>query len=74
MVGPVRIEDGAVVMTGATILPGVTVGRGAIIGAGAVVASDVAPNTFVGGVPARLIRELSEGPIGRSPSGPAGQP
>lgn len=68
MVGPVRIEDGAVVMTGATILPGVTVGRGAIIGAGAVVASDVAANTFVGGVPARLITKLPDGPIGRSPS------
>jgi len=68
MAGPVRIEDGAVIMTGATILPGVTVGRGAIIGAGALVASDVAANTFVGGVPARLIGELPEGPIGRSPS------
>lgn len=73
MVGPVRIEDGAVVMTGATILPGVTVGRGAIVGAGAVVVSDVAPNTFVGGVPARLIGVLPEGPIGRSPSGSASQ-
>jgi len=74
MVGPVRIEDGAVVMTGATILPGVTVGRGAIVGAGAVVVSDVAPNTFVGGVPAQLISELPEGPIGRSPSASASQP
>jgi acetyltransferase-like isoleucine patch superfamily enzyme len=69
MVGPVRIEDGAVVMTGATILPGVAVGRGAIVGAGAVVASDVAANTFVAGVPAKLIRVLPEGPIGQSPSG-----
>jgi len=73
MVGPVRIEDGAVVMTGATILPGVTVGRGAIVGAGAVVVSDVAPNTFVGGVPARLISELPEGAIGRSPSASVSQ-
>jgi acetyltransferase-like isoleucine patch superfamily enzyme len=63
---PVSIEDGAVVMTGATILPGVTVGRGAIVGAGAVVTDDVEPNTFVGGVPANLIRRLSEG--SRSPT------
>lgn len=60
---PVTIEDGAVLMTGATVLGGVTVGRGAIVGAGAVVTSDVAPNTFVGGVPAQLINQLPEGPI-----------
>ncbi len=64
----VTIEEGAVLMTGATILAGVTVGRGAIVGAGALVTRDVAPNTFVGGVPAKLISELPEGPIGRSPS------
>jgi maltose O-acetyltransferase len=65
---PVTIEDGAVLMTGATILAGVTVGRGAIVGAGAVVTRDVPPNTFVGGVPAKFISRLPEGPIGRSPS------
>jgi maltose O-acetyltransferase len=65
---PVTIEDGAVLMTGATILAGVTVGRGAIVGAGAVVTRDVAPNTFVGGIPAKVISTLPEGPIGRSPS------
>jgi maltose O-acetyltransferase len=53
---PVTIEDGAVLMTGATVLAGVTIGPGAIVGAGAVVTRDVAPNTFVGGVPARVIR------------------
>jgi len=66
---PVTIEDGAVLMTGATILAGVTVGRGAIVGANALVTRDVPPNVFVGGVPAALISELPEGPIGRSPRG-----
>lgn len=66
IVKPVTVEDGAVVMTGATLLPGVTVGRGAIVGAGAVVTRDVAPNTFVGGVPARMIKTLPEAPIGES--------
>jgi maltose O-acetyltransferase len=65
---PVKIEHGAVLMTGAVILAGVTVGRGAIVGAGAVVTRDVPPNSFVGGVPARVISTLPEESIGRSPS------
>lgn len=40
----------------ATILPGVTIGDNAIVAAGAVVSRSVAPNTVVGGVPARFIR------------------
>jgi maltose O-acetyltransferase len=65
---PVNIEHGAVIMTGATILAGVTVGHGAIVGAGAVVTRDVPPNTFVGGVPAKVIDQLPEGPIGVRPT------
>jgi len=61
----VTIEDGAALMTGAVILDGVTVGRGSIVAAGAVVTTDVPPNTFVGGVPARVIRQLPEGPPAR---------
>jgi acetyltransferase-like isoleucine patch superfamily enzyme len=55
---PVRIEDGVWIGARSTILPGVTVRRGAIVAAGAVVADDVSPDTLVGGVPARLIRQL----------------
>lgn len=38
------------------ILPGVFVGEGAIIAAGSVVTKDVAPFTFVAGIPARIIK------------------
>ncbi len=55
---PVHIGAGAWLGTRATILPGITVGQGAIVAAGAVVNRDVPPNVIVGGVPARVIREL----------------
>ena len=42
------------------MLPGITIGDGAIVAAGAVVTKDVAPNTVVAGVPARLLRPLTE--------------
>ena len=42
----------------ATLLPGVTVGENAIVAAGAVVNKDVAANTIVGGIPARMIKAI----------------
>ena len=56
---PIVIEDEVWLGAGAIISPGVTVGRGAVVAAGAVVTEDVAPATLVGGVPARLIRDLA---------------
>ncbi len=55
---PVTIGTGAWLGARAVILPGVTIGAGAVIAAGAVVTRDVPPNTLVGGVPARVIKEL----------------
>lgn len=52
------VEDDVWLGSGAIITDGVRVGQGAVIAAGAVVTKDVAPHTVVGGVPARLIRQI----------------
>ena len=54
----VVICENAWIGAGATLLPGVTVGRNSVVAAGAVVNRDVPPNTVVGGVPARVLKEL----------------
>ena len=48
------------VASNVTICGGVTIGDNAIIASGAVVTKDVPPNVLVGGVPAKVIRELNE--------------
>ncbi len=58
--GPIVIEDAVWIASNATILPGVTVGAASVVAAGAVVTRDVAPNTLVAGVPARVVRELPD--------------
>ena len=55
---PVHIGRKAWIGAGATILPGVTVGENAVVAAGAVVTKDVAPNTIVGGNPAKFIKNV----------------
>lgn len=57
---PIHIGRKVWIGSNATILPGVTIGDGAIVAAGAVVSRDVPENTIVGGVPARVMRHLSE--------------
>lgn len=54
----VIIKQNAWIGAGATILPGVTVGENSVVAAGAVVRKDVPPNTVVGGIPARVIKEI----------------
>ncbi|MCW2779215.1 MAG: acetyltransferase [Frankiales bacterium] len=61
---PVVLEDDVWLGRLATVTPGVRIGRGAVVAAGAVVTHDVAPFTLVGGVPARVVRELPAFPVG----------
>ena len=55
---PIYIGNRVWVGSNVVITQGVHIGDGAVVAAGAVVNRDVAPNTVVGGVPARLIKKL----------------
>ena len=57
---PVRIGNDVWIGANATIMPGVSIGDGAVIAAGAVVTKDVPAYTMVGGVPAKVIKEVEE--------------
>jgi acetyltransferase-like isoleucine patch superfamily enzyme len=56
--GDVTVETGAYIGAGSIILNGVRIGRCSVVAAGAVVREDVPPYTVVGGVPARVIKQL----------------
>ncbi|MBT1179455.1 sugar O-acetyltransferase [Bifidobacterium vespertilionis] len=57
---PVTIGDNVWACGGATIVAGVTIGANSVIAAGAVVTRDVPEGSLVGGVPARVIRPITE--------------
>ena len=56
---PVTIGDDVWIGANAVILPGVTIGKHVVIAAGAVVAKDVPNNSVVGGVPAKILKDLN---------------
>ena len=55
---PVVISDDVWIGANAVILPGVTIGRHAVVAAGAVVTKDVPDYCMVGGVPAKIIKNI----------------
>ena len=59
--GPIQICKYARIGANVTITPGILVGEGAVVAAGSLVNKDVPPYTMVGGVPAKLIKEIDPG-------------
>lgn len=55
---PILIKRNAWIGANTTILAGVTIGRNAVVAAGAVVSKDVPDNAVVGGVPAKIIKQI----------------
>lgn len=54
----VEIGDNVTIFANAVISPGIKLGSGSVIAAGSVVIKSVAENTMVGGVPARIIKDI----------------
>ena len=54
----VHIGDDVWIGANAVVLPGVTIGSHSVVAAGAVVTKDVEPNTIVGGVPAKILKQI----------------
>ena len=55
---PIHIGKHAWIGSNATVLAGVTIGEWAVVAAGAVVTKDVPAGAVVGGVPAKVIKEV----------------
>jgi len=55
---PVVVEDDVWLGLGVVVLKGVTIGQGSVIAAGSVVTRSVPAGVVVGGVPARVLREI----------------
>lgn len=61
---PITIGNGCWVCAGAVILGGTSIGEKSVVAAGAVVKGDFPPRSLIGGVPARVLRTLSDDDLG----------
>jgi 2,3,4,5-tetrahydropyridine-2,6-dicarboxylate N-acetyltransferase len=57
---PVKIQDNVLVGANAVILEGVRIGKGSVVAAGAVVTKDIPAGSVAAGVPARVVKKVSE--------------
>lgn len=55
-----EIQSGCLLGIGSIILNGATIGEGSIVGAGAVVTKPIPPRSLVMGIPAKVVREVSD--------------
>ena len=55
---PIHIKKNAWIGANATILHGVTIGENSVVAAGSVVSKNVPDNVVVGGIPAKIIKEI----------------
>jgi len=70
--GDIVLEDDVWLGLSVQVLDGVTIGRGTVVGAGAVVTRSLPANSVAVGVPARVIRQRTNGVEGNP--GPSGDP
>lgn len=56
--GPVVIEDNVWIGEGVAIMPNITIGKNSIIGANAVVTKSFPANSIIGGIPAKILKQL----------------
>lgn len=57
---PVVIGNNCWFGANVVVCPGVTIGNGCVIGAGSVVTKNIPDNSFAAGVPARVIRKITD--------------
>lgn len=57
---PITVGDNCWFATNVTVCPGVTIGNGCVIGAGAVVTKDLPDNSLALGVPAKVVRQITD--------------
>ena len=60
IVGRVHINDESFIGAGVTVIPGITIGKSVLIGAGSVVVSDIPDYVVAYGVPAKIIRKITD--------------
>ncbi|SEI92521.1 transferase hexapeptide (six repeat-containing protein) [Bhargavaea ginsengi] len=58
--GRIMIQDNCFIGINSIIMPNVKIGRNSIVAAGSVVTRDVPPNSIVAGVPAKVIKNISD--------------